>query len=104
METIQKSGGGEGSLMSSLDELSGHTDDERWTTFVEHLQNAAYTNPEAEEGQQDDHHATEENNEMVKQAAKDAAGTDINVNSFEELRLSDDVVQAANDVWRLFIS
>ena len=30
--------------------------------------------------------------------------TFLNVNSFDELRLDNDVVQAANDVWRLFIS
>merc|ERR1719486_1052640 len=46
----------------------------------------------------------EERNELAEAAAKDAAGTDIKVNSFEELRLDDNVVRAANDCWRLFIS
>jgi hemoglobin-like flavoprotein len=70
------------------------------------VHNAALTAEDAGaagEQTEEDHHASRQN-EMAKQAAKDSAGTDINVNSFEELRLDDSVVQAANDVWRLFIS
>merc|ERR1719377_365216 len=49
-------------------------------------------------------HEVTKTHEATAGAAKDAAGTDIKVNSFEELRLDDAVVRAANDAWRLFIS
>merc|ERR1719465_251640 len=61
-ESVQKSGGGEGSLLSSLDNLSEFADDERWTTFVEYVQSAVVTAEDAEaEGEQteEDHHANE---------------------------------------------
>merc|ERR1719465_397104 len=59
---IEKSEGGEGSLLSSLDNLAEFADDERWTTFVEHVQSAAFAAEDAEaEGEQteEDHHANE---------------------------------------------
>jgi len=46
---------------------------------------------EVEEEKQDDSHATR-------------VGSDINVNSFEELRLEEAVVSGAQDSWRLFIN
>merc|ERR1712187_313558 len=32
------------------------------------------------------------------------AGSDINVNSFEELRLSEEVITSAQEAWRIFIN
>merc|ERR1719486_65313 len=51
---------------------------------------------------EEDHHAAQQNE--IAKAAKDAAGTDIKVDSFDELILDPNVVQSAQDVWRLFIS
>mmetsp|Transcript_73683 Transcript_73683/g.134860 ORF Transcript_73683/g.134860 Transcript_73683/m.134860 type:complete len:1147 (-) Transcript_73683:47-3487(-) len=42
--------------------------------------------------------------EEEKANAAKNAGSDINTESFDELRLDDTIVQAANDAWRLFIN
>merc|ERR1719487_3080580 len=105
---------GDSALLSALDVLTTeHMEDERIQRFFEHIRSAAYTGEEGEEGEEggkggdgegEDHANAEAANEMTKAAAKDAAGTEISVNTFDELRLDATIVQAANDCWRLFIS
>jgi hemoglobin-like flavoprotein len=89
-------------------------DDERLQRFFDHIRSHAAEEGEGEEEEAAEEDAAEEGDGQeddgaaaqaeVAAAAKDAAGTDINVNSFANLHLEPSVTQAANDAWRLFIS
>jgi hemoglobin-like flavoprotein len=56
----------------------------------------------------EDEDESRENSDAAKQKAKsgdsDETGAEINVNTFEELRLPGSLVRAAQDAWRIFVS
>jgi len=58
---------------------------------------------EAAEAEGADAEALKKEEEEKLQAGRDA-GNDINTNAFDELRLDQSLITAANDAWRLFIS
>jgi hemoglobin-like flavoprotein len=102
----------ETSLLAGLDALEERLEDERLASFFEYIQGMAVEEEEGSEDLQGEEAAKaegedEETAKMAKdaeQAARDAMGTDVNVTVFDELRLEQEQVQAANDAWRLFIS
>jgi hypothetical protein len=107
----------ESSLLTSLDKLQTDMgEDERMARFYEHIRNAS-TNlgAEEEEGEGEegageegeegaDHEDSQNKAEEDAALSKATAGSEINVNSFDDLILEQGTVQAANDAWRLFIS